>query len=174
MEADILGGEARAFGVLQHLPGVRVAGEAVIRPALDLAPEAIAREDLLRDSRFEAMWQRVKHRTALVSILSEIFVRRGRDEWIALLEASDIPACRVNDFEEVMELPQVIENGMVVAIPHSSGETLRTLGPPVKLSGSRSSVERLAPVLGGDPEDVLREYGLSAAEVAALGERRII
>jgi crotonobetainyl-CoA:carnitine CoA-transferase CaiB-like acyl-CoA transferase len=136
--------------------------------------EALERPDLLRDPRFVSNRERLKHRAEIVPILSELFVTRERDHWIALLEAHDIPACRVNMLEDVLVHPQVAENGVVVSCTDQRGATIRTVGPPVKLSATPTGFARLAPALGEHTTEVLREFGLGDAELAELRAEHVI
>jgi crotonobetainyl-CoA:carnitine CoA-transferase CaiB-like acyl-CoA transferase len=135
---------------------------------------ALERPDLLQDPRFASNRERLKHRGAIVPILSEIFKTRERDHWIALLEAHDIPACRVNMLEDVLAHPQIAENDLVVTRTDQRGETIRTVGPPVKLSGTPTTFARLAPALGEHTDQVLREFGLGDAELGELRAARVI
>jgi crotonobetainyl-CoA:carnitine CoA-transferase CaiB-like acyl-CoA transferase len=48
------------------------------------------------------------------------------------------------------------------------------LGVPVKFAGSPCRVRHPAPELGAHTEAVLTELGLSAADIAALREKRVI
>ena len=135
---------------------------------------ALGRDDLLQDARFATNRERIKHRTEIVSILTDIFRTRERDHWIALCEEHDIPACRVNMMEDVLAHPQVAANEVVVERPDRHGVPLRTVGPPVKLSRTATSFDRLAPELGEHTDEVLAEFGLSDAERAALRAERVI
>src|SRR4029077_7505434 len=45
---------------------------------------ACGREDLVQDPRFATNRERIKHRTEIVSVLTDIFRTRERDHWIAL------------------------------------------------------------------------------------------
>ena len=45
---------------------------------------------------------------------------------------------------------------------------MRTLGSPIKLSDTPADPSRRAPLLGEHTEEVLREFGLSDAEIAAV------
>ena len=135
---------------------------------------ALGREDLLADPRFATNDLRVRHRTEIVPILSEIFRTREVEHWIALLEAQDIPTCRVNALEDILAHPQIAANGLVVERESPRAGRIRTLGPPVKLSDTPTGVERLAPALGEHTDEVLGEFGLSAAEVAELHAARVI
>jgi crotonobetainyl-CoA:carnitine CoA-transferase CaiB-like acyl-CoA transferase len=136
--------------------------------------DALARPDLLQDPRFVTNRERLKHRAEIVSVLSDIFRTRPRDEWIALLESHDIPACRVNTIGDILAHPQVAENDVIVKRTDQRGAQLSTIGPPVKLSGSPTRFERLAPALGEHTDEALREFGLTDAELAELRAARVI
>jgi crotonobetainyl-CoA:carnitine CoA-transferase CaiB-like acyl-CoA transferase len=110
----------------------------------------------------------------VVALLSDIFRTRGRDHWIALLEAHDIPACRVNMLDDVLAHPQAAANGLVVERTDQRGATIRTVAPPVKLSATATRFDRLAPALGEHTDEVLREFGLGEAELAELRAARVI
>jgi len=51
---------------------------------------------------------------------------------------------------------------------------IRTLAPPVKLSATPTGVVRLAPALGEHTDEVLREFGLTSAELAELRAAKVI
>jgi crotonobetainyl-CoA:carnitine CoA-transferase CaiB-like acyl-CoA transferase len=135
---------------------------------------ALGREDLLADARFATNDLRVKHRAEIVPILSDIFRTRDRAHWIGLLESHDIPACRVNLLEDILAHPQMEANGTIVERTDDRRGRIRTLAPPVKLSATPSSVERLAPALGEHTDAVLAEFGVGAAEIAELRAARVI
>jgi crotonobetainyl-CoA:carnitine CoA-transferase CaiB-like acyl-CoA transferase len=135
---------------------------------------ALGREDLVADPRFATNDARVQHRDAIVPILSDVFRTREREHWIALCEANDIPACEVNMLEDILAHEQVAVNGIVVEREDARRGSIRTLGPPVKLSATPTAVERLAPVLGEHTDEVLREFGVSDREIAGLRAARVI
>ena len=135
---------------------------------------AIGREDLLADPRFATNDLRVRHRDAIVPILSEIFRAKDCAHWIALLESHDIPACRVNSLDDILAHPQIAENGAVVERRDERRGRIRTLGPPIKLSATPTGVARLAPGLGEHTDDVLREFGLEEREIAELRAARVV
>jgi crotonobetainyl-CoA:carnitine CoA-transferase CaiB-like acyl-CoA transferase len=134
----------------------------------------LGREDLLADPRFATNDSRVQHRDTIVPILSEIFRTRERAHWIALCEANDIPACLVNNLEDILAHEQIAENGLVVEREDPRRGRIRILGPPVKLSGTPTTVARLAPLLGEHTDEVLREFGLDDREIAELRAARVI
>jgi formyl-CoA transferase/CoA:oxalate CoA-transferase len=135
---------------------------------------ALGREDLSADPRFATNDLRVEHREEIVPILSDIFRTRACAYWIELLEAQDIPACRVNMLEDILAHAQIDANGTVVTREDARRGRIRTLAPPVKLAATPTGVERLAPALGEHTAEVLREFGLSDQELAALRAAKVI
>jgi crotonobetainyl-CoA:carnitine CoA-transferase CaiB-like acyl-CoA transferase len=57
---------------------------------------------------------------------------------------------------------------MVVEVEHARAGTVKTLGPPVKLSRTPASVRRAAPLYGQHTAEVLAEYGYSSEEIDNL------
>ncbi len=135
---------------------------------------ALGRDDLLSDPRFATNPARVAHRAEIVSILTDIFARETCDHWIALLEAHDIPACRVNRLEEILAHPQLAANGLVVEREDPVRGRIGILGPPVRMSAHPPTVERLAPRIGEHTAEVLRELGVGDAELAELRAAKVV
>jgi crotonobetainyl-CoA:carnitine CoA-transferase CaiB-like acyl-CoA transferase len=138
-----------------------------------LAP-ALGRPDLLEHPHYKNMKDRIEHRSEVVTTLGEIFATRDVADWVALLEENDIPTCRVNRLEDILAHPQIAANAAVIAKPHPTLGTFRTLTPPVKLSATPSSVARTAPTLAEHTREVLREAGLDDGEIETLFRSRAI
>src|SRR5205823_1382271 len=82
--------------------------------------------------------QRVEESAEVVKTLNEIFATNDVAHWIALLEENDIPTCRVNRLEEILDHPQIAANGALAEGPHPTLGRYRTLTPPVKLGATPS------------------------------------
>jgi crotonobetainyl-CoA:carnitine CoA-transferase CaiB-like acyl-CoA transferase len=135
---------------------------------------ALGRDDLLNDPRYATNPARCERREEVVALLSEIFRQHTCDHWIALCEANDIPACRVNNLEDILAHPQIAANGLVHEIDDPQRGHVGILGPPVKMSGHEVGVERLAPMIGEHTDEILGEFGLTEQEVAALRVAHVI
>lgn len=124
--------------------------------------------ELLDDPRFATPLARVAERAALTAALEARLATRDAADWVARLNAADVPSGPINDMAEVFADPQVRAREMLVELPHPELGMLQTTGVPVKLSASPGAIERLPPAHGADTEAVLGEYGFSRAELAAL------
>lgn len=63
---------------------------------------------------------------------------------------------------------------MVVEVKHPTLGTVKEFGIPIKLSATPGSVRSAAPRAGEHTETVLRELGLSAADITALRDKKIV
>ena len=131
-------------------------------------------DELATDPRFEANADRVRHREALVPLLASRIKERSREDWLAALEAAKVPCGPINDLAEVFSDPQVKAREMTVDLPHPLAGTVRLVGSPIKLSVSPIAYRRAPPLLGQHTQEVLREFGLSDAEVSRLRQRNAV
>lgn len=134
----------------------------------------VGREEWISDPRYQTAAQRNGHRDVLVGALNEIFSTRPAAEWIALLEAEDVPATPVHSIDEVVEDPQVIAREMVVELPHPTAGNVKMAGLPIKLLETPGTLRAAAPLLGQHSAEILYELDLSEEEVRDLIERRVI
>jgi crotonobetainyl-CoA:carnitine CoA-transferase CaiB-like acyl-CoA transferase len=137
--------------------------------------QAGGRPELALDERFATNPLRVKNRDILVPLLAEMVRARGRDEWIALLEAQGVPCGPINNLDEVFENEQVRARGMQVDLPHPAAGKVKLVRSPMKMSALPSTSELAPPLLGQHTDEVLAEVlGKSREEIAALRERGVL
>ena len=138
--------------------------------------KAINRPDFARFARKHDQFVRaanaeeVKAREEIEAVIR----MKNRDEWYEILVKADVCVGKVYDPEEMVADPQVQARDMVVEVKHPTYGTIKEFGIPIKLSGTPGSVRTAAPHAGEHTEAVLRELGLSAAEVTALREKKIV
>jgi crotonobetainyl-CoA:carnitine CoA-transferase CaiB-like acyl-CoA transferase len=76
----------------------------------------------------------------------------------------------VLDLDEALDSKLVAEREMVVELEQPRLGAVRQLGVPVKLSRTPGAVARPAPALGEHTDEVLRQSGFAAEEIAELVE----
>ena len=104
----------------------------------------------------------------LVAELESATTARDSDDWVAALVEAGVPCGPIHDYRQVFEDPHTQAREMEVRLEHPVEGTISALGIPVKLSDTPGSIRRPAPLLGEHTAEVLREAGLSDAEIAAL------
>ena len=128
-----------------------------------------AGSELCQDSRFATNEERVINRAALTTALASIMRKHTTEEWIAMLEAADVPCGPINTLDKVYEDPQVIARGAVTNIARNHGAEIKLTANPVRMSATPPSVRLAPPALGQDTEAVLRELlGSSEADLRKL------
>ncbi len=130
--------------------------------------EVLAAPELRDDPRFRDNGARMANLAALVDLLTQRFRGKTSAEWLALLDAAGVPAGPVLTIAQMLQHPQVRARDMVVETDNLAAGPTRAIGCPIKLSATPTSVRRSAPVYGEHTEEVLREFGCSAADVSAM------
>jgi formyl-CoA transferase len=136
--------------------------------------EVLGHREWLATPEFSTNAARVRNRDALAARIEAITLREPRAHWLGLFDANDIPCGPINDYARVFADPQIIAREMVVETDHPALGHLRTLGSPIKLSGTPPEVRRRAPQLGEHTADILRQIGYSEGEIEALRAARAV
>ena len=133
------------------------------------------RPKLAADPRYAAMPGRIMNRVTLIPLLREIFSRRPSRQWIAELEAANVPCGPINDYREVFEDPQVRHRGLKVEIPHPAGVPCPAVASPMRFSETPVEYPLPPPLLGEHTREVLGDLlGIRREELDQLAARRII
>ncbi len=73
-------------------------------------------EAFAADPRFATNAERVAHRDPLVDMLKPVFAKRTTAQWIADLEAANVPCGPINRIDQVFSDPQAIARNLTVAM----------------------------------------------------------
>ena len=134
--------------------------------------EALNAAELHEDPRFSTNPDRMAHLDDLVRVLAPHFLERSTESWLERLQDAGVPAGPIASVGEMLENPQTKARGMVIDVEHSSLGLVRSLGFPVKMSGSGPAEDaeppRGAPLLGEHTRQVLAEAGFTGMEVDRL------
>lgn len=96
------------------------------------------------------------------------------DEVLAALDAAAVPAGKIYTVADIAADPHYQARGMIQQVQMDDGSTLAVPGIVPKLSRTPGSHRRNAPNVGQDTLAVLREVGLTPAQIQALYDRGIV
>ncbi len=126
------------------------------------------RPELASDERFRDVSARTQHIDELYAMVADVLKQRTTAEWLAALEQADIPAVPLNSPDSLLSDPHLQSIEFFPMVDHPSEGRVRTIRNPITFSRSPGSIGRLAPRLGQDSREVLREVGYGEHEIDAL------
>ena len=136
--------------------------------------QVIGRDDLANDEALANNAGRVARVDEIDAAIGAWAATRSVDDVLAPLAEASVPAGRVYTAKDIVEDPHFRARDMIIRQQTRDGHELDVPGIVPKLMGTPGAVRRAAPRLGGDTDEVLREIGLSAGQIAALRDRKIV
>ena len=137
--------------------------------------DAMGRPDMAADPRFCTIADRVAHYDALIALMDGITRTRTLDQWVAAMEAVDVPCGPINSIDRVFADPQVVARGLRMDLPHSGSGSVPSVASPMRLSETPVEYRSGPPVLGEHTGAVLtRLLGLDQAALASLAQKNVI
>jgi CoA:oxalate CoA-transferase len=136
--------------------------------------QAIDEPSLETDPRFETAQRRFQNREELTAHLDEVFARRPAREWVRRFQEHDLMAAPVQDYEELVNDPQVVANDYIQEVECPGHGTVRMVGVPIRFGETPGEIREMAPALGEHTHEVLLDCGLTQEEIDQLETERVI
>jgi formyl-CoA transferase len=131
--------------------------------------ELAAHPEWASDPRFATNSARVANRDEIVGMVAEAIRAQPAAYWFDRLEAAGIPAGPINRISEAIADVQAQHRHMVRTI---AGVPM--LGSPVRIDGERSDSDLPPPALGEHTDEILKQLGLGASDLARLRDLDVI
>lgn len=135
---------------------------------------AMGLETLESDPRFSTIEARHDNGKELVAILDERFATKSRDEWMTIFKEAGIIYTPVQSPSEVFKDPQAQANRYVIDVDHPVWGKIKMLGFPWEFHDTPASVQREAPELGQQTEEILLELGYNWEDIIEMKDAGVI
>jgi crotonobetainyl-CoA:carnitine CoA-transferase CaiB-like acyl-CoA transferase len=128
----------------------------------------IGRPELQAEPRFASQEARSKNYDYAYAFVAEEMKKRTTAEWLAALEAADIPVQRMNTLADIVADPHLAATGFFRKVEHPTEGTIRSMAVPSEWSESTPEYRRHAPRLGQHTREVLAEAGYAHDRIERL------
>lgn len=118
---------------------------------------------------------RWKNRANIMNDVCNLLIQKPNDHWLNLLQKNGIPCAPVNTFSQALKDPHILARNMVVSVQHPSGQSVKQVGNPIKMSDHTEQLFTPPPLTGQDTNKVLESLlGISTEALADLRLQGII
>ncbi|MBV9521173.1 MAG: CoA transferase [Alphaproteobacteria bacterium] len=135
---------------------------------------AVDAPQLLTNPAYAKAADRSRNRDALNAEIAEILRRRTGAAWVEALNAAGVPTGPIYTIDQVFADPQVRHLGMAKPLETKSRGTVEFVAQPMTLSRTPSGFAVAPPEMGEHTDEILREFGSTAAEIAQLRRQQVV
>jgi len=129
---------------------------------------------LMQKPEYQTAAARSKNRDALNAEIDTYLGGRTSAEWVERFNQASVPCGPIYAIDQVFADPQVQHLGMAQSVTKKDKSKMRLVGQPVKLSRTPSRLVARPPELGEHTNAVLKEFGFSARDIAALHKAKAV
>jgi formyl-CoA transferase len=129
---------------------------------------AIGAEDMLNKPQYASAKSRSENRKALNEEIGTYTANKSSAEWIEIMNKAGVPCGPIYSIDQVFADPQVRHLGVAQSVKRKKNSTMQVVGQPFTMSRTKSRIAAPTPEMGQHTNEVLKEFGFSAKQIAAL------
>ena len=135
---------------------------------------AMNRKDLLIDERFNNARQRILHKTERREEISKEILNHNAENILKRFHENEVPAAPILSRTELLENEQVVTNKIIKINESKNFGKIRAPRPAAIYSKTPTNGEQLAPLLGENSIEILKELNYSESEIKQFLKDEII
>ncbi|MBX9823490.1 MAG: CoA transferase [Xanthobacteraceae bacterium] len=135
---------------------------------------ALGAEEMMKKPDYATAKARSEHRKALNEEIGTYTQHKSSAEWIDIMNKAGVPCGPIYSIDQVFSDPQVQHLGIAQSVKKRDKSTLNVVGQPFVMSRTRSKIAAPPPDMGQHTNEVLKEFGFSAKEIAALHQAKAV
>jgi len=101
-------------------------------------------------------------------------VTKSTETWVREFNEAGVPCGPIYAIDQMFEDAQVRHLGIAQDVPNDEDRHIRLVGQPVTLSRTPSKMVARPPEFGEQTDEVLKEFGFGADEIAELRQRKVV
>ena len=136
--------------------------------------EAIGLQEIIADERFVDSKARYRNMAELIGIFDTALAAKSRDEWGKIFDAANLIWGPVMGLHEVPQDTHAQELGMFPTIEHPQLGSYTTVNIPMRFATADVKPQGPAPQIGEHSEQILRDFEIGDAAIAALKNAGIV
>lgn len=130
--------------------------------------------ELANDARFATPASRSVNATARIHKMQEYIGKHSTAEWLARLDAADVPCAPILRRGEIIHNEQVVARELIAELEQPGVGTVRQPKPAARFEIDAATIGGPAPRIGQHTREVLRDLGYSEAAVDQMIESKAV
>lgn len=130
--------------------------------------QAIGAPELVSRDEYKTSPDRSRNRDALNAEIEKRTLTRSTADWVRDLNAEGVPCGPIYAIDEMFDDAQVKHLRIAADVPNAEGRDLKLVAQPFTLSRTPAKMAARPPQFGEQTEEILKEFGFDAGEIARL------